>query len=213
MGRIDGVARAVGQVDTGVEAHRSINRVHAVTKVARNVASGDPSPASGRDLTGVDHSADDRLLPRNHPRLVVLFGRFTLFDQHGTLRFKLRLIFQLLLELIALEDVTPIDDESIDVEGQDALEKVIRKGSRFDFSEYGIPVGAVLQHAQSPEITCLVEDDQTVNYRGESMSLSRAAGQANLDRGGRSTSFAGPRFWVYEGETLSSRRERLEEDQ
>lgn len=120
---------------------------------------------------------------------------------------------KVLLELIALEDVTPIDDESIDVEGQDALEKVIRKGSRFDFSEYGIPVGAVLQHAQSPEITCLVEDDQTVNYRGESMSLSRAAGQANLDRGGRSTSFAGPRFWVYEGETLSSRRERLEEDQ
>lgn len=120
---------------------------------------------------------------------------------------------KVLLELIALEDVTPIDDESIDVEGQDALEKVIRKGSRFDFSEYGIPVGAVLHHAQSPEITCLVEDDQTVNYRGESMSLSRAAGQANLDRGGRSTSFAGPRFWVYEGETLSSRRERLEEDQ
>lgn len=120
---------------------------------------------------------------------------------------------KVLLELIALEDVTPIDDESIDVEGQDALEKVIRKGSRFDFSEYGIPVGAVLRHAQSPEITCLVEDDQTVNYRGESMSLSRAAGQANLDRGGRSTSFAGPRFWVYEGETLSSRRERLEEDQ
>lgn len=120
---------------------------------------------------------------------------------------------KVVLELIALEDVTPIDDESIDVEGQDALEKVIRKGSRFDFSEYGISVGAVLQHAQSPEITCLVEDDQTVNYRGESMSLSRAAGQANLDRGGRSTSFAGPRFWVYEGETLSSRRERLEEDQ
>lgn len=120
---------------------------------------------------------------------------------------------KVVLELIALDDVTPIDDESIDVEGQDALEKVIRKGSRFDFSEYGIPVGAVLQHAQSPEITCLVEDDQTVNYRGESMSLSRAAGQANLDRGGRSTSFAGPRFWVYEGETLSSRRERLEEEQ
>lgn len=120
---------------------------------------------------------------------------------------------KVLLELIALEDVTPTDDESIDVEGQDALEKVIRKGSRFDFSEYEIPVGAVLQHAQSPEITCVVEDDQTVNYRGMSMSLSRAAGQANLDRGGRSTSFAGPRFWVYEGETLSSRRERFEEDQ
>lgn len=120
---------------------------------------------------------------------------------------------KVLLELIALEDVTPIDDESIDVEGQDALEKVIRKGARFDFSEYGIPVGAVLHHAQSTEITCLAEDDQTVNYRGESMSLSRAAGQANLDRGGRSTSFAGPRFWVYEGETLSSRRERFEEDQ
>lgn len=119
---------------------------------------------------------------------------------------------KVVLDLIALEDVTPVDDESIDVEGQNALEKVIRKGSRFDFSEYGIPVGATLQHAQSPEITCVVEDDQTVNYCGESMSLSRAAGQANLDRGGRSTSFAGPRFWVYEGETLSSRRDRLEED-
>lgn len=119
---------------------------------------------------------------------------------------------KVVLELMALDDVTPTDDKSVDVEDQEALERAIRKGSRFDFNEYGIPVGTVLQHAQRPEITCVVEDNQTVNYRGESMSLSRAAGQVNLDRGGQSTSFAGPRFWVFEGETLSSRRERLEED-
>lgn len=119
---------------------------------------------------------------------------------------------KVVLELLAIEDVTPVDDESMDQEGRDALEIAIRKGSRFDFSEYGIPVGAVLHHAQDSEITCVVEDDQTVNYRGQSMSLSRAAGQANLDCGGKSSSFAGPRFWVYEGETLSSRRERLSEE-
>ena len=119
---------------------------------------------------------------------------------------------KVVLELIAVEDVTPIDDESIDREGQDALDRAIRKGSRFDFSQYQVPVGAVLHHAQDPAITCVVEDDQTVNYRGQSMSLSRAAGQANLDRGGQSSSFAGPRFWVFEGETLSSRRDRLTED-
>ncbi len=119
---------------------------------------------------------------------------------------------KVVLELIALEDVTPVDDVGSDPEGQEALERIARKGSRFDFSQYGVPVGAVLQHAQDTSITCFVEDDQTVNYNGHSMSLSRAAGQANLDRGGKSTSFAGPRFWVYEGETLSSRRERLGEN-
>lgn len=119
---------------------------------------------------------------------------------------------KVVLELIAIEDVTPVDDPTADPEGHEALERIVRKGSRFDLTQYGVPIGAVLQHAQDPQITCVVEDNQTVNYRGQSMSLSRAAGQANLDRGGQSTSFAGPRFWVFEGETLSSRRARLEGD-
>jgi hypothetical protein len=118
---------------------------------------------------------------------------------------------KVVLELIAKEDVTPVDVVGTDQEGQAALEQVVRRGSRFDFSEYGVPVGSVLHHAQDSALVCSVEDDQTVLYNGQSMSLSRAAGQANLDRGGQSTSFAGPRFWIFDGETLASRRDRLED--
>lgn len=119
---------------------------------------------------------------------------------------------KVVLELIALEDVTPRDDTATDEEGREALERAVRRGVRFNFFEYGIPEGSVLRHAQDQSITCIVVDPQNVEFRGEVVSISKAAGLANLERGGSSTSLTGPNYWLFEDETLSSIRTRLNGD-
>jgi hypothetical protein len=118
---------------------------------------------------------------------------------------------KVVLEHIAVEDVTPRDDTATDKEGIEALEKASKIGSRYDMSKYGIPVGAVLQYTSDTAITCTVVDARTVDYRGEQVSLSRAAVLANSDRGGTATALQGPIWWLFEGETLASVRQRLDE--
>lgn len=119
---------------------------------------------------------------------------------------------RVILEHIALEDATPTDDSGADLEGREALEKATRRGSRFDLFKYSIPVGAVLEFTSDRSITCTVVDGATVDYQGQKVSISRAAVMANQARGGKSTGLTGPIWWLYEGETLASIRERLDEE-
>lgn len=119
---------------------------------------------------------------------------------------------RVILEHIAIEDATPSDDTSTDSEGKEALEKATRHGSRFDLFKYSIPAGSTLEFTSDRSITCQVVDATTVDYRGQKVSISRAAVLANQDRGGKSTSLTGPIWWLFEGETLASIRERLDED-
>lgn len=119
---------------------------------------------------------------------------------------------KVVLEHIAVEDMTPRDDTSTDEEGKEALEKASKVGSRYDMSKYGIPVGAVLQYTSDTDITCVVVDGRTVDYKGQLVSLSRAAVLANADRGGTATALQGPIWWLFEGETLASIRERLDDE-
>jgi len=118
---------------------------------------------------------------------------------------------KVVLELIALEDMTPSDGVATDDEGREALRRASRQGSRFSFAKYLIPVDAVLRHSQDRNIICTVVDGTNVDFLGETVSISRATGLANLQRGGSSTSFAGPNYWLYEDESLASIRERLDE--
>lgn len=119
---------------------------------------------------------------------------------------------RVLLEHIAVEDVTPREDTATDQEGKDALEKATRVGSRFDMSKYGIPVGAVLKYTSDRTVTCTMVDGRTVDYKGQEVSLSRAAVLANADRGGTASALQGPIWWLFEDETLASIRERLDDD-
>lgn len=119
---------------------------------------------------------------------------------------------KVVLELIALEDVTPRDDSATDEEGREALQKVSRRGFRFNFADYGIPIGATLQHSQDKSVTCQVVDATNVEFRGEVVSISRAAGLANVERGGSSSFLNGANYWLFEEETLASIRERLNKD-
>lgn len=51
------------------------------------------------------------------------------------------------------------------------LEKQAR-GVNFTFSDYKIPVGAVLVHIDNPSITCTVADDRRIEYNGETMYIT-----------------------------------------
>ena len=119
---------------------------------------------------------------------------------------------KVILEHIAIEDVTPSDDTSTDKEGKEALEKATRQRVRFDMARYGIPQGAVLEYVSDSGVTCKVVDQFTVDFRGSHVSLSRAAVLANAERGGKATALQGPIWWLHEGQTLAAIREENESE-
>ena len=51
------------------------------------------------------------------------------------------------------------------------LEKQSR-GANFSFSDYGIPIGAVLVHIDDPSISCTVVDNRRIEYNGETMYIT-----------------------------------------
>lgn len=107
-----------------------------------------------------------------------------------------------ILKLVAIEDVTPTQDEP-----DEELPTVGDKRKKYNFEKLGIPVGAKLQWADDPQIQCEVAGDQkNVLYRDEQWSLGALAGTL---KGWKNV--WGVPYWMYEGETLLERRNRLEE--
>jgi hypothetical protein len=115
---------------------------------------------------------------------------------------------RVVIELLALEDVTPRGDTFEDAESEAAVQKATKSSGRYSFSENAIPMGSILEYVSDRSVTCQVHDENNVNFNGEICSPSRAAVLANNDRGGRATALSGTAFWLFEGETLSSIREQ-----
>jgi hypothetical protein len=121
---------------------------------------------------------------------------------------------RVVIELLAIEDVTPREDVFEDAESEAAVQKATKTSGRYSFSENGIPVGAVLEYVSDKSVTCQVHDDINVNFKGVVCSTSRAAILANNERGGSATALRGTTFWLFQGETLSSIREqRMEQSE
>lgn len=110
------------------------------------------------------------------------------------------------LELIAVEDVTPQGDVVESPEDLEAVERVVKRRPPFRFSYAGIPAGAVIEFARDPSVTAIVVDDTKINFRGEDTSLSAAAIQLMSELGYSSKAWSGPAMWLYEGKTLSENR-------
>lgn len=72
------------------------------------------------------------------------------------------------------------------------------RSANFTFSEYQIPVGAVLEFHDNPQITCTVFDDRRVEYNGEVMYLTTLAKMIT----GKKNGVAGPRYFKYNGTWL-----------
>lgn len=118
---------------------------------------------------------------------------------------------RVVIELLALEDVTPRGDIFEDAESEAAVQKATKTSGRYNFSENGIPVGAVLEYVSDRTVTCTVNDDNNVLFGTQVVSPSRAAVLANGQRGGSATAISGTISWLYENQTLSSiRDERIQ---
>jgi hypothetical protein len=115
---------------------------------------------------------------------------------------------KVIIELLAKEDVTPREDVFEDRDSQEALEKATRSTGRYNFTENGIPSGAILEYVSDRSITCSVADENSVIFNGQKVSPSRAAILENQSRGGRAKALQGPIWWLFEGETLASVREQ-----
>lgn len=118
---------------------------------------------------------------------------------------------KVVLQFIALEDVTPKEDIFADETAEVAMDKAKRHSRRYNFIANGIPVGSTLVSYQNPNMTCEVVDESNVLFNSEVMSVSRAAILANQANGFTATHINGTTYWLFEDETLSSIRANREE--
>lgn len=119
-----------------------------------------------------------------------------------------------ILKLVEVRDVTPQNDIVDDEDERISLNKERGRRTSFTFSSVDIPVGSTLYFVRDESITVKVVDDKNVEFEGEVTSLSQSSGKIlSRDYGWNSTSITGPRYWVYENETLSERRLRIESEE
>ena len=78
----------------------------------------------------------------------------------------------------------------------------------FNFREIDIPIGTILTFTKDNSITCEVYNNAQVRYKGDVMSLSKAAKLAK----GVSYGLPGPEFWQYNGEKLSSIQDKAKKN-
>jgi hypothetical protein len=114
------------------------------------------------------------------------------------------------LELMATRDVTPREETFNEADDEEALVRASNRGKKFSFQSVEVPIGSVLHFVQDESITCLVKDDNHVEYNGELTTLSRAALNATHSLGYKTSAAAGPLYWLYQGESLNSIKNRLE---
>lgn len=83
------------------------------------------------------------------------------------------------------------------------LEKQARSAN-FSFSNYEIPVGAVLVHMDNPNVTCVVADERRIEYNGETMYITPFAKMIS----GKTYITKGPKYlaehFTYNGELLKN---------
>jgi hypothetical protein len=111
-----------------------------------------------------------------------------------------------ILEVLAIEDVTPKNELVATAEDSQALRSVGIKAGRFRFSSAGIPIGATLNFVKDFNLIATVEEDSWVVFSGEKHSLTTAALEALKKCGYNWSSVQGPEYWLYDGETVGSLR-------
>ena len=113
------------------------------------------------------------------------------------------------MQLTGGDDVTPKTDV---VEDEQSLQAFEKRRERFNFRMVGIEDGTELQFrpdsASEEAITAVVHSHNRIVFRGEVLSLSRAAAQLL----GASAGIQGPLYWYFNGESLDDRRRRMEQE-
>ena len=121
---------------------------------------------------------------------------------------------KVIIELLAVRDVTPREQVVEFAEDTDALVRNANKRGLFSFQSAGVPVGAVLNFSRDEARTATVLDDNNIAYDGEETSLSKSALKIMHELGYNWKTVDGTSFWLYQGQSLKElRRERQEEQQ
>lgn len=116
-----------------------------------------------------------------------------------------------ILRLVMIKDVTPSSDIVEDEVDQRSLDKERIIRSRFNFEMIDIPMGSTLTFTKDITKTAKVLDKQKIEFEGEVHSLSSSALEIVHSMGYTWSQISGPSYWVYEGETLTERRLRMEQ--
>ena len=106
-----------------------------------------------------------------------------------------------------------IEPSAEQMEEEQIAEQATRRPG-FKFSMLNIPVGSELRFVHDEECVCYTKDiNNKIEYEGKEYSLSGLAGELLVAKQGwRSTaSVAGPRYFTYQGNTLSDLRNLKEQ--
>jgi hypothetical protein len=120
------------------------------------------------------------------------------------------------IQLAEVKDVTPKIDVVVDATDVQALQRAQateERRSRLRFTELGIPVGAVLRFTKDPVYECTVVSDGKVSFESTVLSPSAAALKVIRHLGYQWSAVSGSDYWMYEDETLTARRLRLEDQE
>ena len=118
---------------------------------------------------------------------------------------------KILLEGWALKDVTPENDFVDSQEEQDSLNRERSRRPAFTFSMVNIPIGSELTFFNDETKTSLVTGDREIEYEGNKSSLNKITLEIlEKDFNKNWKSCRGPDHWVFENETLTERRIRIE---
>jgi len=113
------------------------------------------------------------------------------------------------LKLAEIEDITPKSDYVETKEDQKALNEARERRAMFNFQMVDIPINAKIQFIDDPTKVATVTSYQgqhTITYEGVVTSPSAVAQNIR----GTSYPLQGTLYWMYDGETLDERRQRME---
>lgn len=117
------------------------------------------------------------------------------------------------LRLTPHQDVTPRMGVFEDADEQRAVTETRARRDRINLRAINVPVGAELVFSRDTDIKCTVLNETQIEYQGIVTSLSRSALNILQAKGYSVGSVSGSVFWMYEGETLDERRQRMESEQ
>lgn len=116
------------------------------------------------------------------------------------------------LKIGGFKDVTPGDDVAEDEAEKAAVERQRARRERISLSAIGIKPGDVLSFSRDPDRKVEVLPDNKVRMNEQELTLSRAAITCLQEMGYKTTHASGSQYWMFEGESLDERRQRLEEE-
>lgn len=107
-----------------------------------------------------------------------------------------------IIDLVAIGEVQ-ISDAEQDISPEERRD-IEAEQQRRSLAALGIEPGTMLAFLKDPEVTCLAHDSRKVLFRGEIMSLSRAALSAINEMGFDWPTANGFEYWTLDGQKLSN---------